>query len=276
MLLSEEIYRHHDFYLDAYFKPPLDHAKYPSIADGEYPYMIERDQGHLFYFYPPGSSILSVPFLAVLNRFGFSPVGADQQYDQNGELAIEGRIAAVLMAAFTACVFLTANLLSGSLGWSFVIAFGTALGTQIWSTASRVLWSHTWGVLLLGLAILYLVGGEQRRWRVNPVILATLMAWTFLVRPTNAIAYAVVSIYVVLRLRSILRGLRWRRRWCGWARWSSIPSTCSERSCQPSIGRATGSSERGRPASGAGRSAGQPIAGRSDLLPGAAHRSFSG
>jgi hypothetical protein len=206
MLLSEEIYRHHDFYLDAYFKPPLDPAKYPGIAFGEYPYMIERDQGHLYYFYPPGSSILSVPFIAVLNHFGFSAIGAGQQYDQNGELAIQGRIAAVLMAAFTACVFATAYLLTASLGWSFVIALGTALGTQIWSTASRVLWSHTWGVLLLGFAILYLVGGEQRRWRVNPVVLATLMVWTFFVRPTNAISYALVSIYVVLRLGPILIG----------------------------------------------------------------------
>jgi hypothetical protein len=206
MLLSEEIYRHHDVYLDAYFRPPLDPTKYPGITSGEYPYMIEQEWGHLFYFYPPGSSILSVPFVAVLNFYGFSPVGPNDEYDPNGELAIQGRIAAVLMAAFTACVFLMANLLTASRGWSYVIAFGTAFGTQIWSTASRVLWSHTWGVLLLGLAILYLVGGEQRRWRVNPVILATLMVWTFFVRPTNAIAYAAVSVYVVLRLRSILVG----------------------------------------------------------------------
>jgi hypothetical protein len=206
MLLSEEIYRHDDVYLDAYFKLPLDPAKYPGIASGAYPYMIEREQGHLFYFYPPGSSILSVPFVAVLNQYGLAPVGADQVYDQNGELAIQGRIAALLMAVFAAWVFLTAYLLTGSLRWSYVLALGTALGTQIWSTASRVLWSHTWGVLLLGLAILYLVGGEQRRWRVNPVVLATLMAWTFLVRPTNAIACAVVGIYVVLRLRPILMG----------------------------------------------------------------------
>jgi hypothetical protein len=207
MLLSEEIYRHRDLYLDAYFQPPLDPATYPGIAPGDvYPYMIERDQGHLYYFYPPGSSILSVPFVAVMNHFGLSPVGADQRYDQNGELAIQGRLAAVLMAAFTVCVFLTALWLTGSIGWSYVVAFGTALGTQIWSTASRVVWSHTWGVLLLGLAILYLVGGEQRRWRVNPVILATLMVWTFFVRPTNAIAYIVVSAYVLMRLRSILVG----------------------------------------------------------------------
>jgi hypothetical protein len=206
MLLSEEIYRHHDFYLDAYFKPPLDPAKYPGIAFGEYPYMIERAQEHVYYFYPPGSSILSVPFVAVLNHFGFSPVGPGQQYDQGGELAIEGDIASILMAAFTVCVFVTALCLTGSLGWSSVLALGTALGTQIWSTASRVLWSHTWGVFLLGLAILYLVGGEERRWRVNPVVLATLMVWTFFVRPTNAISYALVSVYVLLRLRPIVVG----------------------------------------------------------------------
>jgi hypothetical protein len=206
MLLSEEIYRHHDFYLDVYFQPPLDPAKYPGVAFGDYPYMIERDQGHLYYFYPPGSSILSVPFVAVLNHFGFSAIGPGQQYDQSGELLIESRIATILMAAFTACVFLTAFFLTSSLRWSYVIALGTALGTQIWSTASRVLWSHTWGVLLLGLAILYLVGGDQRRWRVNPVILATLMVWTFFVRPTNAIAYAVVSVYVLIRLRPIVVG----------------------------------------------------------------------
>jgi hypothetical protein len=69
-----------------------------------------------------------------------------------------------------------------------------------------VVWSHTWGVLLLSLAILYLVGGEQRRWRVHPVILASLMAWTFFVRPTFAISCAVVAIYVLLRLRSIFIG----------------------------------------------------------------------
>jgi len=207
MLLSEELYRHHDFYLDAYFTPPLDTAIYPGIPPGDaYPYMIERVQGHLYYFYPPGSSILSVPFVAVMNHFGLSSVGPGQKYDQVGELAIQGRVAAVLMAAFTVCVFLTALFQTGSPGWSYVIAFGTALGTQIWSTASRVVWSHTWGVLLLGLAILYLVGGEQRRWRINPVVLATLMVWTFFVRPTNAIACLVVSVYVLLRLRSILVG----------------------------------------------------------------------
>jgi hypothetical protein len=206
MLLSEEIYRHHDFYLDAYFKPPLDPAKYPGVAFGDLPYMIERDQGHLYYFYPAGSSILSVPFVAVLIHYGFSAIGPDQLYDQNGELAIEGRIASVLMAAFSVSVFLTAFLLTSSLGWSFAVALGTALGTQVWSTASRVLWSHTWGVFILGLAILYLVGGEQRRWRVNPVILATLMVWTFLVRPTNAVSYVAVSVYVLLRLRPIVVG----------------------------------------------------------------------
>jgi hypothetical protein len=204
MLLSEEIYRHGDFYLDRYMKPPLDPAKYPGMAGGDYPYMIEPIKGHLYYFYPPGSSILSVPYVAVANRFGVSAVGPGEQYDVGGEMAIQSGLAALLMAAFGACVFITAHLVTGSFAWSYVVAGGTALGTQVWSTASRVVWSHTWGILLLSLAILYLVGQQRQRWRINPIVLASLLIWTYFVRPTDAISYALVSVYVAVKLRSLL------------------------------------------------------------------------
>src|SRR5882672_7047707 len=67
MLLSESLLRHHSFALDNYALPradPIfagDYFKYGNI------YQLEVVNGHVYYYFPPGSSLLSVPFVAVMN-----------------------------------------------------------------------------------------------------------------------------------------------------------------------------------------------------------------
>ena len=82
-----------------------------------------------------------------------------------------------------------------------MVALGAALGTQILSTASRGLWSHTWQILVLGVLVDSLLSHEHRGTRAHPLWIATLVAWVYFIRPTGSIAIVTVSIYVFLFLR---------------------------------------------------------------------------
>jgi hypothetical protein len=60
------------------------------------------------------------------------------------------------------------------------------------------MWADTWSLLLLGVVILILLGHETGRVRFHGVLLASLLAWLYFVRPTNAIAIIGVSVYVLI------------------------------------------------------------------------------
>ena len=69
MLLSESLLRHGSFALDRYFVKPLDASRLPRLRPNGLPSQIrEEPDGHLYYFFPAGSSVLSVPFVALMNR----------------------------------------------------------------------------------------------------------------------------------------------------------------------------------------------------------------
>jgi hypothetical protein len=196
MLLTQSLLDRGSFRLDHYALPRHEpewdktHFKYGD-------YRLEASRGHVYYYYPPGSSVLSAPFVALLNPFGLSAVGADNAYDHQGGVKIEAILAAFLMAALSCLFFYTARLVLPA-RWSVFVALGGALGTQVYSTASRALWSHTWGILLLGIVVFLLLRLEARRRGFSPVLLASLLSWLYFVRPTFAVSILAVSIYLLL------------------------------------------------------------------------------
>ena len=181
MLVSESLLHHGSFTLDRYgFE---DFGKQNSNGWGGI-YQLELVNGHVYYFLPPGSSILSAPWVAVMNAFGVSASNADGAYNVRGERIIQASLAAILMAAFACLVFFTSRLLL-PLGWSALIAFSVALGTQVLSTASRALWSDTWGILLVGFVVYIILRHECSRRQIRPMLLATLLApWPWDVPPS--------------------------------------------------------------------------------------------
>jgi len=197
MLVSESLVKHGSFTLDHYALPryePIWWGYY--FKDGPL-YQLEIVDGHLYHHLPPGTAVLSTPYVAMLNSLGISAANPDGTYNPRGEVMIEGSLAAILMALLTCVFFVTARLVSPT-SWSVVLALSGSLGTQIYSTASRALWSDTWGILLLGVVILLLLAHETGRRRCNPVLLATLLAWTYFVRPTFVLPIIAVSIYVLI------------------------------------------------------------------------------
>jgi hypothetical protein len=213
MLVSQSLVSRGSFTLDAYKLP-----RYPAEWAGFYfrngpIYQIEVADGHLYHLLPPGTPVLSAPYVALLNIFGISPASADGTYNENWEVRIEASLAALLMALLAAVFFSTARLVL-SATWSIIIALGGALGTQVYSTASRALWSETWGILLLGIVVYFLLRHETGKRKFSPILLATLLSWSYFVRPTFAIHIAAITVYVLIFYRRLffkyaLTGAAW-------------------------------------------------------------------
>lgn len=203
MLLSQSLLSHRSFALDSYALPryePVWHGYYFKNGPA---YQLEVTGDHLYYHLPPGSSVLSAPFVAVFNLFGISAANADGTYDRRGEVVIEAGLAALLMALLAVIFFYTARLLL-SVKWSVIVAFGGALGTQVYSTASRALWSETWGILLLGLVIFLLLRSETGKRGFNPVLLASLLSWMYFVRPTFSVPILAITVYLFIYHRRLI------------------------------------------------------------------------
>jgi hypothetical protein len=202
MVVSQSLLEHHSFALDAYALP-----RYPPVRNSNYVedgaiYQLELAGDHLYYYLPPGTSVLSVPYVALMKLINVSPTNADGTYNATGEAKIEASLAALLMAALAVIFFYTARLVL-PLKWSVAVTFGGALGTQVYSTASRALWSDTWGIFLLGIIVWMLLAAETKRRSLPAVWLATLLAWTYFVRPTYSLHIFAISIYVFAFYRAL-------------------------------------------------------------------------
>ena len=206
MLTSQNLFQYHTFQLDRYRWPDLRVIDRSGLGANTTVYQIESVNGHLFYYFPPGTPVLSLPYAALMKTLGVSAAHEDGSYNQQGELTIQRNLAAFLMAAATVIFFYLATLVLPA-GWSVVIALGGALGTQVWSTASRVMWSDTWAIVLVALVIWLLVRRETgaKSTGLSSSMLATLLAWSYFVRPTNSIAIVAITAYLlVFQRRSFL------------------------------------------------------------------------
>jgi hypothetical protein len=186
MLLAENLLRHRDVILDRYDLPSPD-------------YRLESVAGHRYYRFPPGTSVLSVPYVALMHLRGKS-VLRDGSYSLEEEIGLEARLAALLMAGFAVVIYLTAQLLLPA-RWSLVVTFASAFGTQVFSTTSRAMWSDTWGVFLVGLAVFEVFRSAVRGKSPNLPLLATIEVLAYVVRPTNSLVLIGTTIYLILTMR---------------------------------------------------------------------------
>jgi hypothetical protein len=214
LLLSEQLLTKQRFSMEEYFWPRLDSRDYPAVRAGMVrPRHVMRRGRHLYYTYPWGSSVLSIPFVAAARIFGLSTIAPDGRYDFEVEKALQRFSAAVLMASATALFYASARVLLQP-GWSVLIALAGAFSTQVWSTASRSLQSHCWLVVLLSAALYQLLRASVAASPLRSVWLASLSALGFFVRPTAAFSILPIAVWVWLRDRRraswfALTGLMW-------------------------------------------------------------------
>jgi len=158
---------------------------------------LEVVNGQIYKYAPPGGAVLALPFLVAAGWFGLKPVDADGSYSASREMLLSSILAALLMAAFAVVCFHFAHLVL-PYSWSLALTAAATFGTQVWSTASRVVEADTWTVLLMLIALYCLMASEQETANFKPILLASILAWCYFVHPTTAIPIAGITVYVWL------------------------------------------------------------------------------
>ena len=153
--------------------------------------------GERYYtVFPVGTSALAAPVVAALSWL-------DPDFKQNILRVHPDHFEKNLASIYAAIAALLFFWLIYSRFPSVPIALVTtaifALGTSMWSTASRALWQHGPLVMMLVAAMLLLVRGRQRPSLVQYASIPLALA--FIIRPTAAIPIAVLSAYVLIRHR---------------------------------------------------------------------------
>lgn len=233
MMFAENLLWRHSFSLDGKAFPELRSRKVGQIhhAHVDMPYHLVQVGERFYYIYPPGSLILSMPYVALANAIGISAFDQNGMYNEEGERTIEAGLAALLMAGFSVILFFTGRLVL-PLSWSLLVAFATAFGTQVWSTASRAVWTHTWGIFILSIVIWQLVRSEVRQAALRPVVLASCLGLLFFVRSAFSVVIVGVALYVLLChrrifVRFILTGCAWFAAFIAYSRYyfgSQLPA----------------------------------------------------
>jgi hypothetical protein len=199
LLLSQNLISHHAFALDRYHlvAPPGPEGG-PRTTD----YRLYRSRGRVYYFFPAGASVLSIPYVVGARLLGGRPlVRADGTYDPTREEQMQADLSPALMAILAVLIFFLARLRLPR-AYSLVVALVMIFGTQVFSSASRALWSDTWGILLVGFIVYELLRAQVRGQSANGLWLGTLACWAYFVRPTNVFVVPAIGALLVWNCRS--------------------------------------------------------------------------
>jgi hypothetical protein len=190
--------------LTAYMPPS------PSYAGGDY--ILTKTGAHTYSIYPIGPSLLAVPAVAFAAWINPKFEASIRQTLPDGfEKAIASFYGAVAATLLFWVIFLRFKDLRIALATALIFA----LGTSMWSTATRALWQH--GPLNLMLIITMLVLLAARRRAGLAQYASVSLALSFVMRPTAAIPIAVFSAYIFVCYRPLFG------RFIFWAACIAIP-----------------------------------------------------
>ena len=181
----------------------LDLHEYGPIVQG---FPCYREGERILSRYPYGTSLMTVPLLAVVRGVG-ALAGHDPAARLRDETprALEKGLASVLAALAVLTLMLMAREMLGRTAPALLLGGIFALGTALWSTASRGLWQHGPLVMLLALGLLFLSRGlrltDQRRW---PALAGAALAAGYVVRPTAAIPLGLAGVGLLVTRRTAL------------------------------------------------------------------------
>lgn len=190
LLVSESIIKRGTIKLDYYGLESIE--RYGSA--------IQNKNNHYYYYFPIGTSLASLPFVAVANAVGLDML--------NSESTVQIFIASLTSTITLLFFFKLANLFlikKNALLVSSIFWFGTSLS----STAGTALWSHNFATLFALLAIFFSVKtsklNQAKPWHLISIFLFA----AYLCRPTMAILcpFVLLFLYTHSRISAIKAGL---------------------------------------------------------------------
>ncbi|MFA5631643.1 MAG: glycosyltransferase family 39 protein [Porticoccaceae bacterium] len=190
LLLSDSLAFHQSFKLDHYERETLD----------RYGYTIHQKNGHDYYFFPIGTSLVSIPVVIAGKLLGFS--------HEEHELPLQIATATIAAALILLFLYRFAGLFLEPRN-ALLLALTFWLGTSLSSTGGTALWSHNFATLFALMAIFYAVRPVLRQDTVPWLLIATLLFLAYLCRPTLALLAPCLLLFLLFHTRkaAILSGI---------------------------------------------------------------------
>ena len=156
-------------------------------------YRVHEIDGHVYYYFPIGSSLFSLPFVWGVNqfdRFVDSPLHED---------TLQNFIAACVSAFIFLVVYAIYRSAMGQ--WqSLLAALITMLGSAFSSSLGTTLWTLNFSSLFVLLSLWLLLRFDSgHSSTVHPVWLGSLLFAAYLTRPTTAIFILLAFVYLAWR-----------------------------------------------------------------------------
>ncbi len=203
---AQSIIREHNTRLDEYAKE--------TAGD----YAVARVRGHIYNAYPLGPALVALPFvytldltlpylmaasaslrhrLEITTPLPYTSVTVDDVVFRH-HAYFEKVIASFVIALTAVLIFLVARQ-SLSVPLSLLATGIFAFGTAAWSSASRALWQHGPSMLMLTTTLYLLVLSKRKESLARYASLP--LAFSYVIRPTNSISVALLTVYVFLAHR---------------------------------------------------------------------------
>lgn len=190
LVTAQNILEHHTLKMDAYADRMLQTGYYTGW------HLFEKN-GHMYYHYPVGTPLFSMPFVWVANRFGMDMLHRGQ------EAALQEFVSAFTSTISCLLIYLICRAYFPA-WYSLMFTGAFVLGSQITSTMGSALYNFNFTVVFELLAILVLVSVQrQQTRRINPYLLGFLVFSAYLCRPTAAAFGFIVFAYVLLKNRVV-------------------------------------------------------------------------
>ncbi len=177
-------------------------------------YSVTQRNGNIYYAYPVGAPVLSIPIILLVDQalpILLSALPSIEHYIRarmdlpSGPIdpisihgLVEVFVAPIWVALTAICLFLVARTVStaGSAAAATIIF---AFGTAAWSSASRALWPHGASMFMLAATLLILVRSKKTPGLIW--LTGIPLALSFFVRPTNVLSIAFLTVFVFLHYR---------------------------------------------------------------------------
>ena len=193
-----------------------DLNEYPEALEASKFSGIEEVDARYYTIFPIGVSVIAVPFVFAIDvalRTVCSLFPAiEQRLIQQCSVPLDRITAAtiywrveLLVASFIGAIasvfiYLLARR-SLDRRHALLVTFVFVFCTSMWSVASRALWSHGPSVMLLALALYLVVLAKEKPHVIQYVSLP--LAFSYVVRPTNSIPIAAITVFVFARHRKL-------------------------------------------------------------------------
>ena len=155
-------------------------------------------RGHRYDFFPPGTALLSTPFIYMANSLGFDMLSIKDNSLWQMILTMLISPAILLLLFFT-------GRFSVSGRSSFIISVIFFWGSPLTSSLGTALWSHSFSILFISASIYLLSRLENAQSRpAQHYLLGSFLFTAFFCRPTASLFIISVFLYLALRHRRAL------------------------------------------------------------------------